>query len=86
MSKLVQELDAAKQELLRLKVIVKPRRRIRRLKPEEEAALREYFGKQEVRAKVPMLQMMSLALLLLQHLCQEIWEHVPSWIYGATAT
>lgn len=52
MNKLVQELDAAK-----------PRRRIRRLKPEEEAALMEYFGKQEVRAKVPMLQIMEFALL-----------------------
>ena len=61
--KLVQELDAAKQELLRLKVISKPRRRIRRLKVEEEAALREYFAKQETRASIPMLQIFEFALL-----------------------
>lgn len=63
MNKLVQDLDAAKQELLRLKVISKPRRRIRRLKAEEEAALREYFAKQETRASIPMLQIFEIALL-----------------------
>lgn len=63
MNKLVAELDAAKQELLRLKVISKPRRRIRRLKAEEEAALREYFAKQESRASIPMLQIFEFALL-----------------------
>ncbi len=63
MHKLVQELDAAKQELLRLKIISKPRRRIRRLKNEEEAALREYFAKQETRASIPMLQIFEFALL-----------------------
>ncbi|MFD2754250.1 site-specific integrase [Comamonas terrae] len=63
MNRLVQELDSAKQELLRLKIIAKPRRRIRRLRPEEEAALKEYFAKQEARASIPMLQILEFALL-----------------------
>lgn len=67
MHKLVQELDAAKQELLRLKIISKPRRRIRRLKAEEEAALREYFAKQETRPSIPMLQIFEFALLTTLH-------------------
>lgn len=62
-SKLVQELDTAKQELLRLKIISKSRRRTRRLKAEEEAALQEYFAKQEARASIPMLQIFEFALL-----------------------
>ncbi|WEE75294.1 hypothetical protein LZ683_13895 [Comamonas testosteroni] len=67
MNKLVQGLDAAKQELLRLKIISKPRRRIRRLKAEEEAALREYFARQETRPSIPMLQIFEFALLTTLH-------------------
>lgn len=60
--RLVHELDMAKHELLRLKIIAKPRRRIRRLRPAEEAALRAYYEKQAQRAKIPMLEIMEFAL------------------------
>lgn len=47
--------DAAKQELLRTKVISKPQQRERRLAADEESRLLDYFAVRDNRATIPML-------------------------------
>jgi integrase len=61
--KLVLELETAKRELLRLKIIAKPKGRIRRLRSAEEDLLRGYFSKQAKRSKIPMLEIIDFAVL-----------------------
>ncbi|MEG0052102.1 MAG: hypothetical protein RR715_02450 [Comamonas sp.] len=55
--------DAAKAELLRTKLIAKPVQRKRRLSPEEEGVLAEYFGSRDARSQIPMLEVFQFALL-----------------------
>ncbi|MGU3628109.1 site-specific integrase [Comamonas sp. C24C] len=71
--------DAAKQELLRTKVISKPQQRDRRLSSEEERLLTEFFGSRDGRAKIPMLDIFQFALITArrqEEICRIRWEDV----------
>lgn len=69
--------DAAKQELLRTKVIAKPQQRSRRLGADEEQRLAEHFSARDGRARIPMLDIFRFALLTARRqdeICRIRWE------------
>lgn len=59
----LQELDDAAQALRDRKLIAKSKRRERRLMPDEERRLLEYFERRDRRAEIPMVAIMRFALL-----------------------
>lgn len=58
----LQAVDQARAQLLRQRVVAKPVQRVRRLLPEEERLLLDYFGSRDARAKLPMQDVMLFAL------------------------
>ena len=71
--------DEAKRELLRTKVIAKPKQRARRLGADEEAKLLEYFSNRDGRAQIPMADIFCFALLTArrqEEICRIRWEDV----------
>lgn len=55
-------LDRARVELMRTRVVAKSKQRERRLKPDEESRLLDYFGSRDARSKIPMVDIMLFAL------------------------
>lgn len=71
--------DAAKQELLRTRVISKPQQRSRRISAEEDCQLTEHFSSRDGRSQIPMLEIFRFALLTArrqEEICRIRWEDV----------
>ncbi|MEJ2800654.1 site-specific integrase [Comamonadaceae bacterium PP-2] len=72
-------IDSAKQELMRIKVIAKPRKRERRLDADEELRLMTHFLSRDARARIPMADIMQFALLTArrqEEICRLRWADV----------